>query len=203
MCCILVLPGTESKKPTIYDLCSFKGHDSWWRIHNSGFCKHQPALHGGHKRHWDCNGSISTESYLGKKIFWSTWTGNLSYLRSCLIIEKLFFLFWLCIQMQKLNSGNLFTEKGTVNIQKKKQTNNTKQKREKLKSIMFSQMLISSPHSPPPPFSKKKRKKKKEHFTVNKFWEKQIKSFLFAIKRLGRFISKVFQGKGISFCLKV
>ena len=106
--------------------------------------------------------------------------------------------------MQKLNSGNLFTEKGTVNIQKKKQTNNTKQKREKLKSIMFSQMLISSPHSPPPPpFSKKKRKKKKEHFTVNKFWEKQIKSFLFAIKRLGRFISKVFQGKGISFCLKV
>ena len=105
--------------------------------------------------------------------------------------------------MQKLNSGNLFTEKGTVNIQKKKQTNNTKQKREKLKSIMFSQMLISSPHSPPPLLKKKKRKKKKEHFTVNKFWEKQIKSFLFAIKRLGRFISKVFQGKGISFCLKV
>lgn len=153
MCCILALPGTGSKKPTIYDLCSFKGHDSWWRIHNSGFCKHQPALHGGHKRHWDCNGSISTESYLGKKTFWSAWTGNLSYLRSRLIIETIFFLFWLCIQMQKLNGGNLFTEKGTVNIQ----TNKTKQKGEKLKSIMFSQMLISSPHPPHPSLSQKKK----------------------------------------------
>ena len=102
--------------------------------------------------------------------------------------------------MQKLNSGNLFTEKGTVNIQKKKHTNNTKQKREKLKSIMFSQMLISSPHSPPPPPSQKKKKEKKERaFHCKQILGKANKIFPLCHKKVRKIHFQGFSGEGYIF----
>ena len=101
--------------------------------------------------------------------------------------------------MQKLNSGNLFTEKGTVNIQKKKQTNNTKQKREKLKSIMFSQMLISSPPPPPPPFSKKKKEKKERAFHCKQILGKANKIFPLCHKKVRKIHFQGFSGEGYIF----
>ena len=101
--------------------------------------------------------------------------------------------------MQKLNSGNLFTEKGTVNIQKKKQTNNTKQKREKLKSIMFSQMLISSPHSPPPPSQKKKKEKKERAFHCKQILGKANKIFPLCHKKVRKIHFQGFSGEGYIF----
>ena len=101
--------------------------------------------------------------------------------------------------MQKLNSGNLFTEKGTVNIQKKKQTNNTKQKREKLKSIMFSQMLISSPHSPPPPYQKKKKEKKERAFHCKQILGKANKIFPLCHKKVRKIHFQGFSGEGYIF----
>lgn len=61
--------------------------------------------------------------------------------------------------MQKLNGGNLFTEKGTVNIQTNKQ-NKTKKRKIK-KYYVFSNVDILSPPPTPLPFSKKKGIKRK------------------------------------------
>lgn len=62
-----VISGTEPEKPKVHDLCSFERNDCGWWVCNLGVCKHQSAFNGGHQRHWNCNGSVPTSSYMGKK----------------------------------------------------------------------------------------------------------------------------------------